>query len=334
MVIVVDAMGGDYAPQSVVEGVLRSAGLLPVEIVLVGRPEEIEPHLPPARQRPDNLRIVPANDVIPMETGSTRGVLRRRDSSMFVAVDMVANGQAQAVVSAGNSGALVALSHSRLGVIEGFRRPGIAAPILTLKGSGVMLDAGANVDCQPIDLAQFGLMGSVYVQHALKIDNPRVGLLNIGAEPSKGNNLTRAAYDLLAEMPINFIGNIEAPDIFNGDTQVVVADGFVGNVALKMTEAVAQFVMEELRRCSRSSWGARVGAFLLRDGLSQLHERYDYATYGGALLLGVQGISVVSHGRSDAKAIANAIAVACHAVEGGVVPHLQATCSSLVESPS
>ncbi len=334
MVIAVDAMGGDCAPRAVVEGALRSAGALPVEIVLVGRPDQIEQYLPSPGRRPNNLRTVAADDVIPMASASPRRVLRRRNSSMFMAVDMVSSGEAQAVVSAGNSGALLALSHACLGVIEGLRRPGIAAPLITLQGPGVLIDAGANVDCQPIHLAQFGLMGSTYAQYALNIDNPRVGLLNIGAEPSKGTDLTRAAFELLSQAAINFIGNVEAEHIFNGDAQVVVSDGFVGNVTLKMTEAVAQFVMEELRRSSQKSLTTKLGTFLLRDGLRQLHERYDYATYGGALLLGVQGISVVGHGRSDAKAIANAISVAYHAVEGRVVGHLRETCGLLVGSPS
>ena len=190
------------------------------------------------------------------------------------------------------------------------------------------------MDCRPSHLAQFGLMGNVYAQRALKIENPRVGLLNIGAEPSKGNDLTRAAFELLSQAPINFIGNVEAEHIFNGDAQVVVSDGFVGNVTLKMTEAVTQFVMEELRCSSQRSLTTKIGAFLLRSGFRELYERYDYATYGGALLLGVQGIVVVGHGRSDAKAIASAISVAYHAVEGGVVGHLREMCGLLVGSPS
>ena len=334
MVIAVDAMGGDCAPRVVVEGALRSAGALPVEIVLVGRPDQIEQYLPSPGRRPKNLRTVAADDVIPMAAASPRRVLRRRDSSMFVAVDMVGSGEAQAVVSAGNSGALLALAHMRLGTIEGVRRPGIAAPMVTLRGAGVIIDAGANVDCQPIHLAQFGLMGSTYAEYALRIAQPRVGLLNIGSEPSKGNSLTAAAFDLLTQMPINFVGNVEAYGIFNGEADVAVADGFAGNIALKMAEAMAQFVMDDLTRCLDQSLTARIGAFLLRDGISQLRERYDYASYGGALLLGLQGIAVVGHGRSDAKAIASAISVAYHAIEGGVVPHLEQSCSTLVGTPS
>lgn len=333
MIIAVDAMGGDFAPQVVVEGAVRSAAELPAEIALVGQPDRVQHYLSQL-DPPDNLQIIAADDVIEMEADPTRGVLGRRDSSMFVAVEMVRRGEAEAVVSTGNSGALLTISHTRLGVIEGLRRPGIAAPVITLDGPGILIDAGANVDCQPIHLAHFGLMGSIYAQYALKIDNPRVGLLNIGSEPTKGNALARQAFELLSELPINFIGNIETDDVFEGNAEIVVADGFVGNVTLKMTEAVTQFVMEELRRSCQNSLSAKIGAFLLRGRLGRLRERYDYATYGGALLLGVQGISVVGHGRSDSKAVANAISVAYRAVKGGVVHHLRETCNTLVASPT
>ena len=330
MVIAVDAMGGDLAPQAAVKGALHSAAQLPVQIVLVGRPEEIEKHLPDSDQRPANLRIVAANDVIEMEADPTRGVLQRQDASMFVAVDMVRRQEAQAMVSAGNSGALLTLTHTQLGVIEGVRRPGIAAPMISQRGAGVIIDGGANVDCQPIHLAQFGLMGSVYAENALGIESPRVGLLNIGAEPSKGNSLTAAAFGMLAQMPINFVGNIEADGIFNGQADVTVADGFVGNVALKTAEAMAQFLMDDLHKCLCDGLSAKIACLLLGSKLGGLRQRYDYANYGGAPLLGVQGITVVSHGRSDGRAIASAIGVAHRAVEGGVVEHLQQACRRLV----
>jgi len=327
MVIAVDTMGGDFAPEAIVKGALRSAAQLPVQIALVGRPAEIEKHLPDSAQRPANLRIVAANDVIAMDADPTRGALRSQDASMFVAVDMVRNQEAQAVVSAGNSGALLTLAHTRLGVIEGLRRPGIAAPMISRRGRGVIIDAGANADCQPIHLAQFGLMGSIYAEYALGIEKPRVGLLSIGSESSKGNTLTRSAFDMLSAMPINFVGNIEADGIFNGQADVTVTDGFVGNVALKTAEAMAQFLMEDLRNCLRDDLSSRIAQLLLGRKLGSLRQRYDYASYGGALLLGVQGIAVVSHGRSDSRAIASAIEVAQRAAEGGVVKHLQQACN-------
>ncbi len=329
MVIAVDAMGGDFAPQAVVEGVLSGAARLPAQIALVGRPAEIEQCLATSTQWPDNLQIVTANDVIEMAADPTR-VLRRPEASMAVAVDMVRDGQAQAVISAGNSGALLTLAHTRLGVIPGVRRPGIAAPLLSRRGPTVLIDAGANVDCQPLHLAQFGLMGSVYAEHVFSIENPRVGLLNIGAERSKGNSLTAQAFDLLADMPINFIGNIEADGFFAGQADVAVADGFVGNIALKTAEAMAQFLMGDICSCLDDGLGGRLARLLLGSRLGSLRERYDYATYGGALLLGVRGVTVVSHGRSDPRAIASAIEVAYRAVEGGVVKHLAQACRQLV----
>ncbi len=333
MLIAVDAMGGDFAPQAAVEGALCSAAQLPVQIVLVGRPQEIEKHLPGSAQRPANLQIVAADDVIEMEADPTRGALQRRDASMFVAVEMVRRQEAQAMVSAGNSGALLTLAHTRLGVIEGLRRPGIAAPMISRRGAGVIIDGGANADCQPIHLAQFGLMGSIYAEYALGIEEPKVGLLSIGSERSKGNSLTRRAFDMLAEMPINFVGNMEADGIFNGQADVTVADGFVGNVALKTAEAMAQFLMEDLQNCLHDGLSAQLARLLLGSKLDSLRQRYDYASYGGAPLLGVQGVAVVSHGRSDGRAIASAIEVARHAVEGGVVEHLQEACAHLtVES--
>ncbi len=330
MVIAVDAMGGDFAPQAAVKGALRSAEQLPAQIILVGRPTEIEKHLPGSDQRPANLQIVAANDVIEMEADPTRGALQRRDASMFVAVDMVRQQEAQAMVSAGNSGALLTLAHTRLGVIEGLRRPGIAAPMISRRGVGVIIDGGANADCQSIHLAQFGLMGSIYAEHALGINEPRVGLLSIGSEPSKGNSLTRGAFDMLAEMPINFVGNIEADGVFNGQADVTVADGFVGNVALKTAEAMAQFLMDDLHNCLYDGLSAKIAHLLLGSKLTGLCQRYDYANYGGAPLLGVQGIAVFSHGRSDDRAIASAIRVAHRAAEGGVVEHLQQACRQLV----
>jgi len=330
MVIAVDAMGGDFAPQAVVKGALRSAKQLTAQIVLVGRPQEIEKHLPGSAQWPANLQIVAADDVIEMEADPTRGTLQRRDASMFVAVEMVRRQEAQAMVSAGNSGALLTLAYTQLGVIEGLRRPGIAAPMISRRGPGVIIDGGANADCQPIHLAQFGLMGSVYAENALGIESPRVGLLNIGSELSKGNNLTVAAFDMLTEMPINFVGNVEADGIFNGRADVTVADGFVGNVALKTAEAMAQFLMEDLHNCLNDGLSAQLASLLLGSKLGSLRQRYDYANYGGAPLLGVQGIVVFSHGRSDERAIASAIRVAHRAAECGVVEHLQQACRQLV----
>lgn len=330
MIIAVDAMGGDFAPEQIVQGVLRSLPDMPAEIALVGRPEQIRPYLPAREEDIPRLRIVSASDVVGMDEDVNSVLRNRSDSSLAIAVEMVRTGEAGALVSAGNSGAFMALAHTRLGTIAGLRRPAIAVLLPSLQRARVLIDGGANVDCQPVHLAQFGLMGSIYAQHALHIDQPRVGLLSIGQEPGKGNDLTQAAHRLLAQMPINFIGNIEGDDIFGNEVDVVVADGFAGNVALKVTEGAVQWAVSELRQqISRSVW-ARIGALLMRPALVTMRERLDYANYGGALLLGVEGICVVSHGRSDARALASGISVAYRAVQAEVVQRLRDACGRLM----
>ena len=330
MIIAVDAMGGDFAPEQIVQGALRCLPHPGTEIALVGQREQIARHLPAASEDTPGLTVVSAADVVGMEDDLTSVLRERSESSLAVAVRMVKNSEADAAVSAGNSGAFMALAYAQLGTIAGLRRPAIAVLLPGAHQTRVLIDGGANVDCQPVHLAQFGLMGSIYAQCALQIDRPRVGLLNIGQEPSKGNDFTRAAHELLRQAPLNFIGNVEGDHIFGDEVDVVVADGFVGNVALKVTEGLAQWAISELDgQIARGPW-ARSGAWLMRRGLRRFRERLDYASYGGALLLGVQGICVVSHGRSDARAIANAISVVHGAVEGRVVQRLQEACSKLM----
>lgn len=332
MVIAVDTMGGDFAPEQIVQGAVYCLPHVAADLALVGQPEEIARYLP--AQGIPGLRVVSASDVVEMEDDVTSVLRSRSDSSLAVAVRMVKDGEADAAVSAGNSGAFMALAYAQLGTIAGLRRPAIAVRVTTPQGGHVLIDGGANVDCQPLHLAQFGLMGSIYAQHALDIDQPRVGLLSIGHEPCKGNDLTQAAHRLLKQMPINFIGNVEGDDIFGDRVDVVVADGFAGNVALKVTEGAVQWAVNELRKQISHSVGARIGALLMRRALATMKERLDYASYGGALLLGVQGICVVSHGRSDARAIANAISVAHRAAASRVVQRLQDACRKLMPAAS
>ncbi len=332
MIIAIDAMGGDFAPEQVVGGALRCLPQLAADILLVGRRDQITPYLPAAEADLPGLEIVEAPEVVGMADGVT-GVLRSRsDSSVSVAVDLVRTGEADAVVSAGNSGALMALAHTRLGTIAGLRRPAIAVLLPGLHQQRVLIDGGANVDCRPLDLAQFGLMGSIYAEHALGINQPRVGLLSIGQEPSKGNNLTQAAYELLSQSSLNFIGNVEGNDVLGGEVDVIVADGFAGNVALKAVEGAFQLAVDQLLQQISQSLQAKIGAWMMRHTITGFKRRFDYATYGGALLLGVRGICVVSHGRSDANAMANAIRVACWAAEGQVVERLQETCGQVIPS--
>ncbi len=322
MRIAVDAMGGDFAPEQIVDGARLAAGELDAIISLAGPPEAIESCLRELGPRPDNIEIEPATDVIAMEE-SPRAALRGRDgSSVARAVGLVAEGRAQAVVSAGNSGAFMALSAVRLGTIPGVRRPAIACPMPSPTGPCVLLDAGANADCRPEHLRDFGLMGALYAEHSLGIGNPRVAVLSIGEEKGKGNELTKAAYDLLAETELNFVGNAEPGDIYGDGCDVAVCDGFVGNVVLKTSEGVASLMVDQLKRLIQGSLALKLVSPLLRSGLRQMMREFDYSEYGGALLLGVNGVSIVGHGCSDARAIRNAVCFAHRAVQSRLVEHI------------
>ncbi|MBC7288114.1 MAG: phosphate acyltransferase PlsX [Armatimonadetes bacterium] len=329
MRIAVDGLGGDHAPEQVVQGAARAD--VDAEILLVGPLEELQRHMPP-RPR-SRVTLVAAARGVEMDEPPARVLRHGADTSMSVAVDLVARREADAVVSAGNSGALVALARTRLERIRGIDRPAIATPIPTPTGQCILLDAGANVDCQPIHLAQFGILGAMYCKHALGIDNPRVGLLNIGTEITKGNGVTRAAHELMQKSPVNFVGFVEGNHIFTGEVDVVVCDGFVGNALLKAGEGLSHLILSELRRSIYASRLARIGLLLMYPALRGLRRRFDYSTYGGALLLGVRGICVVCHGRSNADAIANAIAVAYRAAKGRFVEAVAEACEQLAAVP-
>ncbi|HEY3398300.1 MAG TPA: phosphate acyltransferase PlsX [Armatimonadota bacterium] len=322
MVIAVDAMGGDNAPEAVVAGALRAAPQVPGEVILVGPAERIEALLPPERSRPANLRVVDAPQVIGMGENAGRAARSKPDSSLAVAVNLVRDGVADAAVSAGNSGAFMFLAQVRLRNLPGLQRSAIAVPLPGPSGPRIMLDAGANMDCKPIHLAQFGLMGSVYAEYALGRAEPRVGLLSIGEEPSKGDELTRAAHKLLQAAPINFVGNVEGSDVLTGDCDVIVADGFAGNVVLKVAEGVAKWQYTLVQQEGRRDLRSRLGRLLLQPALRRVLGKLDHANYGGALLLGVQGICIVGHGCSNARAIENAILMAQRAAESNVLQHL------------
>jgi len=322
MVIAVDAMGGDHAPEAIVTGALRSAPQVQGEIALVGAGERLEALLPGGSSRPRNIRVVDAPEVIGMGEDPGKAVRAKPDSSLAVCVNLLRDGEADAAVSAGNSGAFMFLAQVRLRKLPGLQRSAIAVLLPGPDKPRILLDAGANTDCKPLHLAQFGMMGSVYCEYALGRRDPKVALLSIGEEPGKGDELTRAAHDLLRAAPLNFVGNVDGDKVLNADVDVIVCDGFVGNVVLKVAEGTGDWLMSLLRRELRAGLRARLGAFLLLPSLRRIQATTDYATYGGALLLGVRGICVVSHGRSSARAIENAILVAQRAVLGGVVEHL------------
>jgi glycerol-3-phosphate acyltransferase PlsX len=331
MPIAVDAMGGDHAPTEIVKGAVLAAQTTGVEIALVGRPEAIEPLLP--RGGVPGITIVPAATEVPMDESPGKAVRYMRDSSMGVAVHMVAAGDASAVVSAGNSGAIMAFAVMELRRISGIDRPAIAMPLPTPLGERMLLDAGANVDCQPENLVQFAILGSAYCEKALGVERPKVGLLSIGSESGKGNDQVRATFDLLEELHaaggLNFIGMVEGNHILDGSTDVIVCDGFVGNVLLKTVEGVATTLMGLFKEAMHQSLLAKVGLVFLYPAFRRMRHKLDYSSYGGALLLGVRGIAVVCHGRSNAKAIANAIRVADRAAQNQVVDAIAGSCEQM-----
>jgi glycerol-3-phosphate acyltransferase PlsX len=324
-------MGGDHAPEEIVKGAVLAAQSFGVEIALVGRPDAIEPLLP--KGGVPGITIVPAATEVPMDESPGKAVRYMRDSSMGVAVQMAASGEATGVVSAGNSGAIMAFAVMQMRRIEGIDRPAIAMPLPTPLGERMLLDAGANVDCQPENLVQFAILGAAYCEQALGVEKPRIGLLSIGSEAGKGNDQVRATYDLLMQMKtiggMNFIGMVEGNHILDGSTDVIVCDGFVGNVLLKTVEGVATTLMGLFKEAMRESLLAKVGLVFLYPAFRRMRHKLDYSSYGGALLLGVRGIAVVCHGRSNAKAIANAIRVADRAAQNRVVDAIAGSCEQM-----
>ncbi|CAM4352562.1 phosphate acyltransferase PlsX [Paenibacillus macerans] len=306
MRIAIDAMGGDHAPQSTVEGALAAAReWSDTEIVLVGKEQVLKPMLEGA---PANLRIHPAEEIIEAEDEPVKAVRRKKDASMVVAGRLVREGEADAMISAGNTGALMTTGLLVVGRMEGIERPALAPMIPTVDERGVLaLDLGANMDAKPEHLAQYALMGSVYREKVHGIAKPRVGLLNVGTEAMKGNELTKAAYPLLKELPVNFVGNVEARDILTGACDVLVCDGFAGNILLKSLEGTAGTLFSILKREFTKSWKNKLAAAVLMPSLRGLKQTLDYKEHGGAPLLGLGGLVVKGHGSSDGGAIKNAV---------------------------
>ena len=316
--IAVDAMGGDRAPGAVVEGALLAAGDLNVKVVLVGQKDVVEQTLSRLFPGSHSIEVVSASETVAMDE-SPSAALRKRDSSMRVAFELMKQGQVQAVVSAGNSGAMMATGMFLLGNLPQVDRPAILVVIPTPADKGtVIIDAGANVDCKPRHLVQFGLMGSIYSERVLGVPSPRVGLLSNGEEEGKGNDLTRAASEQLSQTSLNYIGYVEGRDIFSGEVDVVVCDGFTGNVMLKAMEGLAGFIVGGLKEAFQANALSRIGHLLSRRSLRRAYTRLDHREYGGAPLLGLNGVAIVAHGGSDAKAIKNAIRVAKEAVSHDV----------------
>jgi glycerol-3-phosphate acyltransferase PlsX len=313
LTIAVDAMGGDHAPKSEVDGAVRAARTLGVKVILVGREDVVRQELAQHEDYRDlPIEIVHASERITMEDSAARAVRTKRDSSLRVASRLVRDGVAQGFVSAGNTGAVMATAKMVQGVVPGVERPALAGAFPTVvQGSPVLvLDVGANVDCSPGMLAQFAVMGEIYSRMILGRPSPRVGILSIGEEDHKGNEVTRSAAPLIRGLNLNFIGNVEGGDFYGGGVDVIVCDGFIGNVALKVSEGLVDMVKHVLRESLEATISGKIGYALSKSAFSNFRKRLDYSEYGGGPLLGVRGVCIITHGRSNGNAIMNSIRVA------------------------
>ena len=334
--IALDAMGGDNAPEAIVAGAVKACEELGVSVQLVGDRQAIQTCLDTHGSHP-NIEIIDAPDTIGMHEDPVKGLRKKPKASISVTMKQVRKGLADAAVSAGHSGAAMAAGLLRLGRIPGIERPAIAAVFPTVKeGKPVLLlDVGANVDCRPKFLEQFAVMGSVYSNLVLGTPDPKVGLVNIGEEESKGNDLAIKSYPLLAANPtINFIGNAEGRDILSGDFDVAVCDGFVGNVVLKFAEAVGSVVIQLLKEELPRGKRGKLGCLIMKSNLKRLKTRIDHAEHGGGLLLGVNGVCVIGHGSSDAASVCSAIRIARDAVRSKVLEQMKEKCQSTVDKPA
>ncbi|HXZ34204.1 MAG TPA: phosphate acyltransferase PlsX [Terriglobales bacterium] len=330
-VIALDAMGSDRRPKPEIEGAIQAARHFDVRVLLVGPKATLEAELgryPGVDGLP--IEIVHASEVIGMEDKAVQAVRSKRDSSMRVGLRLVRERRAAGFVTAGNTGAAMATAKMVLGAIPGVDRPALAAVFPTAMGTAAtLLDVGANVDCKPHNLEQFAVMGDIYFRTMFGTQHPRVGLLSIGEEETKGNELTKEAFLLLKRLPLNFVGNVEGRDLYNGHVDVIVADGFVGNVALKISEGVANLVRYALKESLKATITRQVGYLLSRSAFADFKKRLDHTEYGGAPLLGVKGVCFITHGSSNANAVKNAIRVAAEFAQSGINQKIEKELASI-----
>lgn len=324
MRIILDGMGGDHAPASVVEGAVLASRETEHEIHIIGQEELIKAELSKYSYNQNQIFVIDAREVITNDDAPVRAVRSKKDSSIVKGINMVKSGDGDIFISAGSTGALMAGGLFILGRIQGIDRPALASvyPIMGSEAS-LLLDAGANAECKPTNLLEFGIMGNIYMEKVLGRKNPKVGLVNLGAEAAKGSTLTKAAYELLDQSHLNFIGNVEAREVPKGACDVIVADGFTGNVILKLTEGLAWNILQVMKRKFTDGVKAKLGAALLLDKISELKKDFDYSEYGGAPILGVKGPIVKMHGSSNANAVKNTILKGIPFVEGKVVETIQ-----------
>lgn len=307
MRIAIDAMGGDNAPKSAVEGAVLAVKEYGVNVCLVGIKEDIFKYLSEEDKNDSRISIQEASEIINNEDTPVTAIKHKKDSSMVVGLRLVKEGSCDAFLSAGSTGAILAGSLLKVGRIKGINRPALSPLLPTTKGSCMIIDAGANVDSKPKNLQQFAVMGSIYMEKVMGIKNPRIGLLNIGTEEGKGNELTKESFELIKKLDLNFVGNIEARDFIDGVCDVCVCDGFAGNILLKNTEGVAQTIFDILKSTFMQNTISKLAALMLKKGLKSFKKRFDYKEYGGAPFLGIDGIIIKAHGSSDSKAIKNAV---------------------------
>ncbi len=323
--VAVDAMGGDYAPSEIIKGAVSAGALDPgIQIVLVGKEEVIKKELTQLNQEQVEIEIQNASEVVDMDDPASWSIKRKRDSSIAVAATLVKKKKADACVSAGNTGAVTSASLLLMGRLPGLSRPAIGINVPAATKSVFLLDVGATADCKPKNLLQFAKMAHIYLEKVIGVKNPSVGILSIGEEKGKGNELIREAYKLLEKSGLNFMGNIEGRDILEGRNDIVVCDGFTGNVALKLMEGVVHLIFGEIKKVTQNSFMGQLGGVLLKPKLKELKKQLDHEEYGGAPLLGVDGVCVICHGSSKAKAVKNAVGAAAKTVRENVTAAIAA----------
>lgn len=322
MKIVVDAMGSDKAPAVEVEGAIMAAEEFDYEVILVGDEVSVKNELSRHSYNPDRIKVVHAPERIEMREPAALSVRRKRRSSIVVGLEMLKRDEADGFVSAGNTGAVVCAATLSLRLLQGIERPGIAIVLPTLKGPSLIIDVGANIDPKPIHILQYGIMADAYFKYILHKPNPSVGLLNVGEEEGKGTDFIKEAHTLLSESKLNFIGNVEGRDIYAGNSDIILCDGFVGNVILKVSESIVDTIVKALKQEIKANIIATLGALLASSAFNELKKKMDYAEYGGAPLLGVDGRCIISHGSSNPKAIKNAIRVAAEFKTQDVNKHI------------
>jgi glycerol-3-phosphate acyltransferase PlsX len=334
--VALDAMGGDHAPRAEVEGAVLAAREYPdVRIILVGIEDKVRPELDRLRHRDLPIEIVGATDVVTMTDSPSHAFRRKKDSSLHVAARLVRDGKADALVSAGNTGAAMTVARFVLGTLPSVDRPALAWAFPNIKEKvSVMLDVGANVDSKPLHIEQFAVMGEVYYRALWGVKRPRVALLSIGEEDMKGNDLTREAAALLKQSSINFVGNVEGRDVFRGNVDVIVCDGFIGNIALKLSEGLVEHIGGMLKKAIKSSLTSQIGYALSKKAFDAFRKRTDYAEYGGAPLLGVRGVTIIGHGRSNATAVKNAVRVAAELCRSGMNEKIEQELSAAAAVPA